>query len=364
MECLSTATSAGETVEKRELLCDEQCAMAERNKRLAEAFGIEREGASDGQTTFVYSNFLLDVYRASPNTVEKIVDALGGLMRDRHTNKYAFPTMDSMQRRMVHELASYWGMTTASGGVPPHRFVTVMKTPTSKPPPVPLSAAAARAPNRWTQSSGGTAPVALKEGATLHLKDFACEDPPLVVASAIARWQAHIIDTIWPDDANCLVIFDDANLAATARYLLTGNPFTVSTYTDELGSTEDLREKHEQEQERLAREQAEQWRDQRTRPTEKSEPKASAWGGSGSMFSVLDARPHVPTASEEEPSSAAWGADDAPTGTTSVQVVARDDLPDVDAPGQHDVAPEDDDDDDDVPDDWELVGGSRSSSTG
>lgn len=329
MQCLSTAKTTDELKESRTLLCDEQCEIAKRNKRLADAFGIDRAGSPTG-TTFVYSQFLLDVHRYSPNSLNKIELALGGLMRDSHTNRYAFPTMDSMQRRMVHELASYWGMTTASGGVPPHRHVVATKTPTAKAPPMTVAEAAERSlpQNKFgprdtakseTKEEG---PLAVTPGTTLHLTNFDCPNPTQVVATALLRWQAHVVDTVWPDDLNCLVIFDDANLAATARYVLTGNPFSVSTYTDELGGgVDEIRGRVEQEQERLALEQKELWKVQSTGSsgiTSGRQPAPKAAWGAENMFSVLDAKPHLPTGLAE-PEEVSWGEDAvAPTGLVNV----------------------------------------------
>jgi hypothetical protein len=116
----------------KQLECDEACAKALRNRRLAVAFGRVQEEAPD------YSSLLVGLAQSSPRLVAKVEEVFDMLVNtwsptptvmDGNGNttlllgltaakptQYTFPATNRTQRKLVHQLAAYVVRALCGGG--------------------------------------------------------------------------------------------------------------------------------------------------------------------------------------------------------------------------------------------------------
>jgi len=126
------------------LECDEECARLERNKRLAEALGIENpdDGAVFQHTHFSPS-LKLEAKAHLPfvQTLEGILENLIALAKKSSQGQvqHSFPPMNVNQRKVVHELAEVYNCKTYSLDQEPKRNTVVVATKNSYAPSVKLS---------------------------------------------------------------------------------------------------------------------------------------------------------------------------------------------------------------------------------
>lgn len=113
---------------KHELPCDEECLVAERNKNLAQALQID----PTFKAKVIYSDFLKNYAREDPNFVIETEKKLESFVKEaklntKLTKKYFnLPVMKSYERRMIHELAPYYGFETMSQDPEPFRNVCLI----------------------------------------------------------------------------------------------------------------------------------------------------------------------------------------------------------------------------------------------
>lgn len=110
------------------LPCDDECLLAERNKNLASAFQID--------TTLrpkpIYSDLLKNYVRDEPAFVADLEKRLEAIVKEcklmtKPTKKYFnLPIMKSYERKIIHELAPYYGVDTHSVDPEPFRNVCVV----------------------------------------------------------------------------------------------------------------------------------------------------------------------------------------------------------------------------------------------
>lgn len=108
-------------------MCDEQCAVEARNRKLAEAFGI----SLDRNTGSIYPDILLQLGKANREFVMRTEKRFEDLVKSAAT-RASMPPMDRVQRRMVHEMAKFYQLDTESYDKEPNRTVTVTKRKESK----------------------------------------------------------------------------------------------------------------------------------------------------------------------------------------------------------------------------------------
>jgi hypothetical protein len=82
------------------LECDDDCQLALRNHRLAEAFG--RDATEPGVT---YNSYLAAIVTTCPAFVQRVEHQFQSLISSSQTT-YHFPPMPSHQRKIIHELAT------------------------------------------------------------------------------------------------------------------------------------------------------------------------------------------------------------------------------------------------------------------
>ncbi|XP_064455279.1 protein shuttle craft-like [Ornithodoros turicata] len=112
------------------LECNEECALVERNRRLAAALHIQNADLSSQVGTSCYSEFLKEEARKNPASVAAVYQKLTELVQTAKQSKqkfrsHSFPSMNRDQRRVVHELAESFGCETQSYDAEPHRNVVV-----------------------------------------------------------------------------------------------------------------------------------------------------------------------------------------------------------------------------------------------
>lgn len=118
------------TKKKHELACDDECLLAERNKNLAQALQIDPNTLNRNKV--IYSDFLKNYAREEPNFVSDVEKKLETFVKEmklniKQTKKYFnLPIMKSYERRVIHELAPYYGFESMSQDPEPFRNVCLI----------------------------------------------------------------------------------------------------------------------------------------------------------------------------------------------------------------------------------------------
>eukprot|EP00027_Filamoeba_sp_ATCC50430_P000485 CAMPEP_0168540624 /NCGR_PEP_ID=MMETSP0413-20121227/377_1 /TAXON_ID=136452 /ORGANISM="Filamoeba nolandi, Strain NC-AS-23-1" /LENGTH=400 /DNA_ID=CAMNT_0008570373 /DNA_START=1177 /DNA_END=2376 /DNA_ORIENTATION=+ len=255
VECLRGGP--GDTLDRpaRMLDCDEQCRVVQRNKKLAEAFGIniDNNSSSDGG---IYSDLLKDLARACPKFIQNTEHIYIQMIKGLANPKYTFPPMDRLQRQMVHLLAESFRLDTESFERDPHRHVVVTRRKDSRIPNVLLSTIIAN-----ELASKRPAPVTLTSNSTTSSHAPAPVQAPSPSISLSSSWEGFAVYTLhvfelrpeirseniypflhsfdghyklkWLDETNALVVFRDYNQMKDALHVLSAGPWKVRQLVDE-----------------------------------------------------------------------------------------------------------------------------------
>ncbi|KAK9332594.1 hypothetical protein V1520DRAFT_334558 [Lipomyces starkeyi] len=124
VKCNATKTSKSP---KRELKCNDQCAIIARNNRLAEAFKINTEARKD--SSLIHTELSLRLYGTNKQwceTIEKIIDSF--VVAKPPKRSLAFPPMKRTQRQFIHTLAEAYNLESESQDPEPHRSVLLHRT--------------------------------------------------------------------------------------------------------------------------------------------------------------------------------------------------------------------------------------------
>ncbi|XP_033111104.1 transcriptional repressor NF-X1-like isoform X2 [Anneissia japonica] len=114
----------------RQLECNEECALIERNKRFALALQIKNPDFASKIGTPNYTEFLKDQAKNQPQLVSSIEDAIKAVVLSAQQSKqpkrsHSFQPMNRDKRRIVHELAEFYGCQAQSYDMEPNRSVVV-----------------------------------------------------------------------------------------------------------------------------------------------------------------------------------------------------------------------------------------------
>ncbi|XP_015929793.1 protein shuttle craft [Parasteatoda tepidariorum] len=120
----------GRKSKSSKLQCNEECAVLERNKRLAIALQIQNPDLSCSPGPPSYSEFLKAEAKKSPSFVSDVYSKISDLVQLAKESKqkcrsHSFPPMNRDQRRVVHELAEFFGCETQSYDEEPKKNVVV-----------------------------------------------------------------------------------------------------------------------------------------------------------------------------------------------------------------------------------------------
>ncbi|XP_038044789.1 transcriptional repressor NF-X1-like [Patiria miniata] len=128
---------------QRQLECDQHCSILSRNKRLASALQIKDPDSAKFSPT--YNPFLKEQARKNPQLIANIIKELSALVTSAQSSKqpsrsHAFPAMNQIHRRVVHELSEMYGCESQSYDQEPKRnVVTTARKGTCFIPTVSLS---------------------------------------------------------------------------------------------------------------------------------------------------------------------------------------------------------------------------------
>ncbi|GFQ90944.1 protein shuttle craft [Trichonephila clavata] len=112
------------------LQCNEECAVLERNKRLAVALQIQNPELSTSPGPPNYSDFLKTEAKKNPSFVADVYDKISELVQLAKESKqkcrsHSFAPMNRDHRRVIHELAEFFGCETQSYDEEPKKSVVV-----------------------------------------------------------------------------------------------------------------------------------------------------------------------------------------------------------------------------------------------
>lgn len=206
------------------------CRKEHRQRKMAEAFGILPTTKPPS-----YSDFLLQMARAAPQFVANIEAKFNHFLHISDL-RIRLPDMDTVQRKVVHELAKYYNLDTESIGVEPNRHVQLVKKTGSKVPTVPLSQ---MAKFEHQYSSGNTASSApgssgSKAGwlaSALHIYDLSVNVKTHHLENFLTPY-AGSYTLHWIDESNAIAVFNNEQQMRKALGSLTGGLFKVKAYMD------------------------------------------------------------------------------------------------------------------------------------
>lgn len=116
---------------RRQLDCNEECSIRERNRRMALALEIKNPDLSSKLGNPPYSQFLKDFAKQHSQVVTSIEKSLSDLVQSTKQTKqnyksHSFPPMNKEQRKVVHELAEHYGCQTEAYDMEPNRNVVAI----------------------------------------------------------------------------------------------------------------------------------------------------------------------------------------------------------------------------------------------
>lgn len=249
VECMRGGEDDNANRGKRELLCDEQCELEERNRKLALAFGINQPVNMTNGIPTTYSAELMDLAKSNLQFVQKLEKKFEEVIKG-PSGKHSFPPMDRTQRRLIHELAKFYNLDTESYDKEPSRNVIITKRRDSRIPIQLLSKAMidhAKAVTSQSQLQLQTQPLVQPQP---HPQPRV-PSPPLTesyslqICDLTPDVKTHHLNTFlrpfdgqyqlkWLDDFNCLVLFKDYNTMKSALFILPGlGQFKIKEHKDQ-----------------------------------------------------------------------------------------------------------------------------------
>ncbi|KAI8879259.1 hypothetical protein K501DRAFT_257137 [Backusella circina FSU 941] len=122
--CHATFASSGSN---QELECNAFCAKVLRNKNLALALDIKRDGPSP-PTAGYYDTSLCEFYLENPGWCKQMEETLVRFSKDDNTKVFYFKPMRSQFRRFLHRYAIHFNLATEAVDAEPARSVVMRKT--------------------------------------------------------------------------------------------------------------------------------------------------------------------------------------------------------------------------------------------
>ncbi|XP_075994388.1 transcriptional repressor NF-X1 [Genypterus blacodes] len=133
---LGDSVDIGRLITKKEqkqtrLECDEECAVLERNRRLAEALQIDTSADPfSARSTSVYSDSLKEDARKDLKFITEVEEEIRSLVELANKGKqpkrsHCFPPMNREHRKVIHELAEVYAVESVSYDSEPKRNVVV-----------------------------------------------------------------------------------------------------------------------------------------------------------------------------------------------------------------------------------------------
>ncbi|KAH8115899.1 hypothetical protein DFH11DRAFT_1582760 [Phellopilus nigrolimitatus] len=177
----STSSPAGREA-TQQLKCTNECAVAKRNARLADALGISQEVKDrDGQRPIVYSDELLAFARHNGKFCLQVEKSFAEFVASERKVQ-VLPYMHEARRKFVHDLASIYRIDTQMVDQEPNRSVQLIRRIDTRIPKPLLSAALAHNSNLGKLADLRSAP----QSALVSRPSSASSNPPPAHSSASA----------------------------------------------------------------------------------------------------------------------------------------------------------------------------------
>jgi len=201
------------------LECNDVCVLRLRQQQLASAFGKAKEG--EDPTATVYPLMLTNAALTSSKFVQRIEEAFDQLLTSRKTT-HRFPPMNSYYRNVIHQLAEYYNINTASEGYEPYRNVVLNRKMESKRPPIRLSELVARYPVPRQPGTGDGINTDGKPASLLFHNlnsDIVTSDLHKILAPYKGEYYLK-----WVDDESAVVTFNNEATMKIANYTISAIP--------------------------------------------------------------------------------------------------------------------------------------------
>ncbi|KAG0297192.1 FKBP12-associated protein [Linnemannia gamsii] len=151
----------------RVIKCNDYCLMAERNKRVALALGID-ETPSSGPRIPVYSEPILEYATQNMEFTLKTERRIAEWIADPTQHTLHLPPMKGPHRKFIHELfGAHYNLTSESVDMEPYRSVVLRKGPTTSVPDLLASQATRRRRPQHSTTGGGGLEQLRKQAPTV-----------------------------------------------------------------------------------------------------------------------------------------------------------------------------------------------------
>ncbi|KAH9918761.1 uncharacterized protein BXZ73DRAFT_52831 [Epithele typhae] len=139
--CGRSVTSNSGREGSQQLKCSNECGIAKRNARLAEALGINPERAEGRSAQVTYSEDLISFARANGKFCTLVEKTFADFLSS-DKKSHLLPHMPEQKRKFVHDLATAYRLDTQMVDQEPYRSVQLLRRLDSRVPAPLLSAAA------------------------------------------------------------------------------------------------------------------------------------------------------------------------------------------------------------------------------
>ena len=119
-----------------DLPCDSMCELEKRRRSLASAFGIDdpdRHVSVFNRKAASWTGALLAAGKRNPSFVRSVEKELESFVANPSSKRRSLQAMPRIQRAIVHGMCEQYGIATISAGQEPHRYIELIKVPSSAP---------------------------------------------------------------------------------------------------------------------------------------------------------------------------------------------------------------------------------------
>ncbi|KAF5324354.1 hypothetical protein D9619_011331 [Psilocybe cf. subviscida] len=139
VQCGKTLTTRGASQAQATLKCSNDCQIAKRNARLADALGINSESRDKANAATTYTDDLVAFAKANPKFLPTVERAFADFFTSEKRTQ-VLPHMPPDRRKFVHDLAVAYRMDAQMVDQEPHRSVQLVRRVDSRIPRPLLSA--------------------------------------------------------------------------------------------------------------------------------------------------------------------------------------------------------------------------------
>ncbi|KAI9063381.1 hypothetical protein FKP32DRAFT_707113 [Trametes sanguinea] len=190
VSCGRSSTNPAGREGSQQLKCTNECAIAKRNARLAEALGINPDKADSKLNQVTYHDDLVAFARANPKFCSIVEKSFSDFLASEKKSQI-LPHMPEQKRKFVHDLAAVYRIDTQMVDQEPHRSVQLLRRIDSRIPTPLLSSVIA--PPSASSSLGKLAdlraPLASRPGSS---RASAAPSPTPLAGGSAKGWTAVV----------------------------------------------------------------------------------------------------------------------------------------------------------------------------